>query len=87
METKLLSASQSFGLELPFRILAYDDKNGQTVIEYYNPKYLALKHDLSEMEVVIDQITRFVEKVTDSAARINPNDYEEYVRPLTDSKF
>ncbi|MBN2825393.1 MAG: DUF302 domain-containing protein [Campylobacterales bacterium] len=48
METKLIQCNQSIGIDMPMKILVYEDFNGDTKISYTNPEYFSLKHNIKD---------------------------------------
>ncbi|MEA2029533.1 MAG: DUF302 domain-containing protein [Campylobacterota bacterium] len=48
MGSKLMQCNQSIGLDLPMKILVYEDFNGDTKISYTNPEYYSLKHNIKD---------------------------------------
>jgi uncharacterized protein (DUF302 family) len=47
MGTPLMKASATTAIDLPQKILVYQDEQGQTLIAYNDPAYLALRHGIS----------------------------------------
>jgi len=48
MGSKLMQCNQSIGLDLPMKILVYEDFNGDTKVSYTNPEYYSLKHNIKD---------------------------------------
>lgn len=46
--SQLMQCNQSIGLDLPMKILVYEDFNGDTKISYTNPEYYSLKHNIKD---------------------------------------
>jgi uncharacterized protein (DUF302 family) len=40
----LMRIKQSIGLDLPMRVLAWEDENGKVTLTWNNPEYLAARH-------------------------------------------
>jgi len=71
MGTKLMQCNASIGLDLPMKILVYEDFNGDTKINYTNPEYYSLKHNIKDKgclniirkaSIALDAITTEVSK-------------------------
>jgi len=44
----LISCNPSMGMEVPFKILVWNDYSGKTHIEYLNPEYWSLTHNIKD---------------------------------------
>jgi uncharacterized protein (DUF302 family) len=50
--TPLMECAQSAGIDLPLKALVWVDANGQTMLGYNDPAYLAKRHDAANCPVV-----------------------------------
>jgi uncharacterized protein (DUF302 family) len=65
--TPLMVASPRSALDLPLKILLWEDDSGATFLSYNSPAYLASRHDLSEeLTARIAGIDAIVEALTAS---------------------
>lgn len=48
--TPLMQSSQTTGIDLPQKILVYEDADGTVHLAYNNPQYLAERHDITDRE-------------------------------------
>ena len=66
--TALMSSRQSAALDLPIRVAAWEDANGQVWIGYGDPAGLAQRHGILDREPVIQKMTGALNNLTDAAA-------------------
>ncbi|CAM4238888.1 DUF302 domain-containing protein [Gillisia limnaea] len=66
--TPLMQSSQSTGLDLPQKILVWEDADGTVNISYNNPEYLQERHSISGNETVLLQITEALNALSETAA-------------------
>ena len=50
--TPLMQCAQTVGIDLPLKVLAWEDDQGQVWLGYNDPAYLAQRHQVSECPVV-----------------------------------
>jgi uncharacterized protein (DUF302 family) len=55
--TPLMQSSRSVGIDLPQKFLVWQDENGEVFITYNDPAYLAARHDITDQEQIIQQVT------------------------------
>lgn len=65
--TPLMQGSQVVGLELPMRVLAWEDEEGQTWVTYYSPQTIATTHNVGDRVNVINMLTVALDSLTDFA--------------------
>ena len=66
--TALMTSSQGAGLDLPIRVAAWQDADGQVWIAYNDPAWLARRHGIGDRAKVIGKMTGALAKFTDAAA-------------------
>ncbi|WP_338035210.1 DUF302 domain-containing protein [Halococcus saccharolyticus] len=74
--TPLMQASQTTGVDLPQKILVYEDENGRTNVVYNSPAYLAARHDITGQDERLGTIDSVLETLAGSDVnrpRTNPN--------------
>ncbi len=65
--TPALQASQSAGLDLPLRVVAYEDDKGIVFVAYHDPAELAEDHGIPADAEVLTKMTGALDKLTASA--------------------
>lgn len=53
----LMQSGQSIGIDLPQKMLVYENAEGQVSVAYNDPAYLALRHGITDQQAIIDTIT------------------------------
>jgi len=66
--TPALQASQTAGLDLPLRVVVYEDEQGTTRISYHAPDDLGMTHGIPADAEVLQKMTGALGKLTDVAA-------------------
>ncbi len=66
--TKLMKCSQLVGLDLPLKVLIWEDSNYQTWISYHNPLYYRNRYNLKNCEQVLIKIKNALKIITNKAA-------------------
>lgn len=61
--TNLMQADQRTGLDLPLRLLVWQDENGQVYLSYHQPNELKQDYKLSEQQAVLDKMGKVFEKL------------------------
>jgi len=56
--TPLMQSGQSVGIDLPQKMLVFEDADGQVSVAYNDPAYLAKRHGITDQQSVIDKITQ-----------------------------
>lgn len=65
--TPAMQASQTAGLDLPLRVLAYENEAGETVVVYHDPATLASTHGIDASAPFIQMMTGALDKLTAKA--------------------
>lgn len=65
--TPAMTASQTAGLDLPLRALAYEDADGTVHLVYHSPQSLAATHGIPADAEVIGKMTGALGNLTDKA--------------------
>jgi len=55
--TTLLQSTQTIGIDLPQKFLAWEDATGQVYLAYNDPAYLAERHAIGEQDETIEQVS------------------------------
>lgn len=75
--TPLMQAAPTLGLDLPQKILVYEDNEGQVQVAYNDPFYLAGRHGLDGQRERLDQIEQALEQLVAAATQEEEDDGEE----------
>ncbi len=67
--TPLMKAEQTIGIDLPQKMLVYQDKNGTVRIAYNDPRYLAKRHGITGQDETLDNIAAALNKLATDAAQ------------------
>jgi uncharacterized protein (DUF302 family) len=68
LETPLMQNLQTIGLDLPLKMLVWEDQNGIVKISYNDPLYLQLRHGINGNETQLQQIASILEALATAAA-------------------
>jgi len=68
--TMLMQNDRPIGLELPMKVLAWEDNHGQTWLSYKNPKSLAHSYKVDGQVAVLNIMSDVLDSVTTIAAGI-----------------
>jgi uncharacterized protein (DUF302 family) len=66
--TPLMQAGQTAGLDLPQKVLVYENAEGEVFIAYNDPAYLAERHTIEGQKKVLNKISGALEKLAEGAA-------------------
>jgi uncharacterized protein (DUF302 family) len=67
--TPLMQANQLIGIDLPLKVLVWQDTSGQTWLSYYDPAVLARRHGLpAETATVAANLAAVLQALTQKAA-------------------
>ncbi|MBD1396459.1 DUF302 domain-containing protein [Pontibacter sp. JH31] len=67
--TPLMKAEQTIGIDLPQKMLVYEDKDGKVYIAYNDPQYLAERHGISGETETLVKISTALSKLATEAAQ------------------
>jgi len=70
LETPLMQNSQTTGLDLPQKMLVWEDQEGIVKISYNDPLYLQQRHGISGNDSQVQQMVTILEKLAKDAAGI-----------------
>lgn len=65
--TPAMQASQSAGLDLPLRVVVYEDAHGDVILAYHFPSSLSAVHGIPADAEVLKKMTGALGKLTDKA--------------------
>ena len=67
--TPLMQENQTAGLELPMRVLAWEDEDGQTWLAYNSPQSIVETHNVSNAAEAVNLLTGALNNLTDFAIK------------------
>ncbi|MFZ0469953.1 MAG: DUF302 domain-containing protein [Thiogranum sp.] len=65
--TLLMQSQQTAGIDLPLKLLAWQDADGQVWIAYNDPGYIAERHDIKDRDPVIAKMRKAMGNFTAQA--------------------
>lgn len=66
--TPLMQAAQTIGIDLPLKVLAWEDAAGECWLGYNDPAYLAQRHGITDRHEVINSMAAGLEALAHAAA-------------------
>lgn len=69
--TPLMKCGQSVGIDLPQKVLVWEDESGQVWLAYNDPKYLAKRHNLTGCDELVEKIAKALDNFTKQAAGLD----------------
>ncbi len=69
--TRVMQSNRRIGLDLPMKVLAWEDDGGQVWLAYVKPEVLKSEYSVSGHDDVFKEMTQALDKLTDEAT--NPN--------------
>ena len=66
--TPLMQSKQQIGLDLPLKILAWEDAKGQTWLTYEDPHATAARHGVKDRAEIVKKMAGVLDAVTTEAA-------------------
>jgi uncharacterized protein (DUF302 family) len=65
--TLLMQSNQTAGIDLPLKLLAWQDADGQVWIAYNDPGYIAQRHNITDRDPVIAKMRKAMSNFTAAA--------------------
>lgn len=69
MGTPLMMASPTMGLDLPLKVLIWQDPAGQVFVTYNEPGYLEQRHQVAGKAALFNKMRAVLESLTSSAVK------------------
>lgn len=66
--TPLMGSAITVGIDLPMKLLVWEDADGKVWLAYNDPYYLAKRHGIQDQEAVLKKMAGALNKLTDKAA-------------------
>lgn len=67
--TPLMQSAQSIGIDLPLKVLVWEDGKGEVWLAYNDPAWLAARHDVTDRAEVVRGITGALDALSDAATK------------------
>ncbi|WP_299988853.1 DUF302 domain-containing protein [uncultured Pontibacter sp.] len=67
--TNLMQADQRVGLDLPLRLLVWEDEKSQVYLSYRHPNDLQQDYKLSDQQAVLDKMGKVFEKLSEVVSK------------------
>ncbi len=64
-----MQCAQEVAIDLPQKVLVYEDAEGKTWLAYNNPMYLKERHGIEECDEVLTKVSGVLSKLTGAAAK------------------
>ena len=68
--TPLMQNAQTIGLDLPQKILVYQEASGTVKVAYNDPLYLKNRHGITENAAILEKISGALNKLTEVAISV-----------------
>jgi len=69
--TPLMHSRQQIGLDLPLKVLAWEDAKGQTWLTYEKPHEMAERHGVNKPAEILKKMAGVLDAVTNEAAAVS----------------
>ena len=66
--TPLMQSNRTIGLDLPMKVLAFEDADGTVKVAYTAPSALISRHGVTGQDKVVEAMTKALQGLTDAAA-------------------
>ena len=66
--TPAMQAAQTMGMDLPLRVVAWEDETGKVMLSYTDPATMAARHGIAADHPVVAKMTGALAKLTSKAA-------------------
>ncbi len=67
--TPLMKANQAIGVDLPQKMLVYEDEKGDVYIVYNDPKTLADNHNINGQDEILNKISEALKGLAEAATK------------------
>ena len=67
--TPLMQSAQTIGIDLPLKVLVWEDDKGQVWLAYNDPAWLAARHDVTDRAEVVRAMIGALNALTEAATR------------------
>lgn len=67
--TPLMLSAQTIGIDLPLKVLVWEDAAGKTWISYNEPDWIAERHGVADAQPVLNKMADLLSAISTAAAR------------------
>lgn len=67
--TKLMQSNQTTGIDLPLKVLIWEDENGAVTLSYNDPAWLQKRHGITDRDKVFATMAGALNKFSDAAVK------------------
>ncbi len=67
--TPLMLCAQEVAIDLPQKVLVYEDVEGKTWLAYNDPMYLKQRHNMQDCDEVLNKVSGVLGNLTNAAAK------------------
>ena len=67
--TQLMQSNQTIGIDLPLKVLIWEDDKGKVTLAYNDPAWLAKRHGITDREKVFAKMAGALGKFSDNAVK------------------
>lgn len=65
----MFTSQQTAGIDLPLKVLAWEDAKGKVWLSYNNPAYIASRHGIKDREEIVKKMSGALNKLSDIATK------------------
>lgn len=70
--TPLMQAKQTIGIDLPLKVLVWQDESGKTLLSYNEPRWLAQRHGVEGVDDALEAMSKALSAIANEAAGGSP---------------
>jgi uncharacterized protein (DUF302 family) len=67
--TPLMRSVRSIGIDLPMKVLIWEDDDGKAFLTYNDPQYLAVRHGIEDNKAIVKKMSAVLKMLTTTAAQ------------------
>jgi len=67
--TQLMQSNQSIGIDLPLKVLIWEDEKGVVTLSYNDPSWLKKRHAIADRDKAFAKMTGALDKFSDGAVK------------------
>lgn len=67
--TQLMQSSQTIGIDLPLKVLIWEDEKGAVTLSYNDPAWLQKRHGITDRDKAFAKMTGALDKFSDGAIK------------------
>ncbi|HEY2712943.1 MAG TPA: DUF302 domain-containing protein [Chthoniobacterales bacterium] len=68
--TPLMQSAQTTGIDLPLKVLVWQDSTNKTWVSYNEPGWIAVRHHLTDVDAVVGKIASLLSAVSKVAGHV-----------------